>query len=89
MRRKKDDLSRIDESSDRTGPARMTEDSRKSNQRDFNVFAELIRAFTSDRQSLPENAYDGGIFPRICDDEWVAESVALCGLKITTVIVPV
>jgi len=67
----------------------MTEDSRKSNQHDFFVFVELIRAFTSDRQSLPENAHDGEIFPRICDDKWVAESVALCGLKIAAVIAAV
>ena len=62
-------MPRIGDSSDRTGPARMTEDSRKSNQRDIFAFAELIRGFTTDRQSLPENACDGEIFQRIFDDE--------------------
>jgi hypothetical protein len=45
----------------------------------------LVRLFTIDRQCLPESAQDGETFRRICDDELIAESVALRGLEITAV----
>lgn len=63
----------------------MTKDSNKSNLRDSFMFVELVRLFTIDRQCLPENAHDGETFRRICDDELIAEPVALRGLAITAV----
>jgi hypothetical protein len=46
----------------------MTKDSRKSNQRDFFAFVELIRLSTFDRRVLPETARAEEIFERIFDD---------------------
>ena len=67
----------------------MTKDSNKSNLRDSFAFVELVRLFTIDRRCLPESAHHRETFQRICDDELIAESVALRGLAITAVFAPV
>jgi len=64
-----DDPSRNDGSSDRTGPARMTKDSRKSNQPDLFAFIGFISRSASDRRYLPESATGEETYQRICDDE--------------------